>query len=73
MAGSMGGRSLESCSDGNLLCHDKMAFSLFHVSQEDLPSRVIGYPDIYLSVRQKILYKIGVGLYLVLTSLFFNK
>jgi len=45
---------MEYCSDGNLLCHDKVAFSLFHVPQEDLPSRVIGYPDIYISVRKKI-------------------
>ena len=33
----------------------------------------MGYPDAYISVRKKILYKTRVELYLVFAWLFFNK
>ena len=69
----MGWKSLEHRCDGNLLCNDQMAFPVFYVPQEDLPSRVIRCLNIHIPVRKKILYEIQAGLYLVFTSLFFDK
>ena len=35
------GRSVEYCCDGNLLCNDKMAFPVFHVSKENFSPGII--------------------------------